>query len=232
LEALAPPFEKTHSFCHHAFGCPMHNPFHAAYVLQKVSPSFVGMKSNEFTVVKRLKPHKTKLAGGVLPLGWFGVSWDIDDDKDFKLKWTGKFWRIESAQGGVIYRAIRFSKLNKLKPRENEKRIEYDPATKTGQIVLDYDGWLVLKRTELAIEESDLDTPLKINIRPVRDYSCEYFRAMLSHPDPSYRQASSIALFSFILGAGFSLIGLPSAVETVWGWLVAIFSFTCDPKGC
>ena len=93
----------------------------------------------ELQQATRLKPATTKLAGGIIPLGWISLSIDALDDIASRRQWTHKLWKITNAQNGAcVYRYMIFT---------NYKKVTFSKEIGKSTIVLDYFAWLQLRWT-------------------------------------------------------------------------------------
>lgn len=116
-----------------------------------------------------------------LPLGWFAISHRYVDDKKERRKAHGEWYRLKSKYG-TIYRVLRFS-----------PRLKGSPRQKVGQVLMDWNGWL-----ELTGYGDDEDGLIEIVVE--RAAWWEYFHLAMSHPDPTYRHNSALAIVGLILG--------------------------------
>ena len=129
---------------------------------------------------KRVAPtEQTEL----MPLGWFAISHRYIEDKKTRRMLHGEWCKIKSAHG-TIYRVLRFS------PRLKGNK------GKDGQILLDWNGYLDL--SDHATQEVEVDLEITLASR------WSYFQLSLSHPDPTYRHNSVLAL----IGVGLGVISL------------------------
>jgi hypothetical protein len=144
----------------------------------------------------RLRPDHVNLPGGPLPLGWFAISTEIEEDVAVRRAGTGKWWRIKSEKG-VIYRTLRFSSIRDL---------IQDPETNNRKIVLDYDAWVSLYGGA-----ENLDLPLNLEIRRINRLIA--FWALYTHPDPAVRIAAWLGYISVALGLLGFILGIYSVFK-------------------
>jgi hypothetical protein len=115
-----------------------------------------------------------------LPQGWCVISYRCFSDRKFRRHAHGRWFQIKSDQG-CVHRVLRFSA--KLRA----------PKKTTGEIVLDWVGWL-----DLNGRDENVDEPLKLRISPVA-----WWRTPLmakAYPDPTVRLAAMLGLISVGLG--------------------------------
>jgi hypothetical protein len=72
-------------------------------------------------------------------------------------------------------------------------QLEGSPAAGTGQVVVDWGGWL-----DLFGRADDVDQPLKLKVSPASWLA--FPRFALAHPDPTIKLAGLLALLSLGLG--------------------------------
>lgn len=119
--------------------------------------------------------------GDELPLGWFVLSYRWVQQTKARRVAHGGCYRITSKYGSV-YRILRF-----------DIDLRYNNAQKVGDMVIDWPAWL-----ELCDRAERVPDDLELTIKPVRGLA--FLRFALKHPDPAYRLASNIAVFSLGLG--------------------------------
>ncbi|MHC3995717.1 hypothetical protein ACXWTF_12905 [Thiomicrolovo sp. ZZH C-3] len=123
-----------------------------------------------------------------LPLGWFALSHRYVGDIKERRKMHGEWFRLKSKEG-TIYRVLRFSPRLKGSERKEE-----------GQLLIDWNGWLDLNGHDTK------DDAIEIEIAKARPW--EYFHLALSHPDPTYRHNSVLAIVGLALGAVSLVVSL------------------------
>jgi hypothetical protein len=142
-------------------------------------------------IFTRISPHAFSTRAE-FPAGWFAVSWRWIAECCHRRRGHGKWCKITSEHGS-IYRVLRFS-----------AELPGSPLAGTGEIVLDWDGWLYLHG-----RADDVDKPLELTVSAARWWAFPQFA--LAHPDPTIRLAGLLALLSVALG-------LLSIVLTVLPW--------------
>jgi len=120
-----------------------------------------------------------------IPVGWFVLPHLLVESMTDRRNLHGKWCCIKSDKG-TVFRVLRFSP--RLKSITN------------AEIVLDWAAWI-----ELNGKEEDVTQPLSLKIEKARWY--QYPKLAISHPEPSYRLASWIAIRSFALGFISVLLG-------------------------
>jgi hypothetical protein len=123
-----------------------------------------------------------------IPAGWFVISHRWIPTKTARRFAHGEWFKLSTPHADV-YRVLRFS-----------PNLEGAPG-KTGQIVLDWPAWL-----DLYGRVEDVDGPLELEITKASWY--EYPRLAISHPDPTFRLSSWIAVISLSLGVVSLLLGV------------------------
>ncbi len=110
------------------------------------------------------------------PLGWFVINYKLFDGKIERRKAHGKWYKIKSEKGQVIYRILRFS-TNLSVVNDNNK------------IVLDWMGWI-----DLNGRDGDEKSPLGLEISKAKFHELIY--CGLSHPDPAFRLSTLLGIIS------------------------------------
>lgn len=128
----------------------------------------------------RLSPTKFAEKASI-PLGWMVISSRCVSSKSERRRTHGKWFRIESAHG-TSYRVLRFS-----------PNLAAPAADHPGKLVLDWPAWL-----ELNGYADDVSTPLQLTITKASLWHLPQVAA--SHPDPTVRISSELALISVVLG--------------------------------
>jgi hypothetical protein len=116
-----------------------------------------------------------------IPVGWFVVSYRWVEDRTARRKSHGKWHRITSEYGSV-YRILRYS-----------VNLKGSASGAEGDMVLDWMGWI-----DLWGRDEDVDRRLALVVRGAHWW--ELPLCGLTHPDPSYRLATVLAVLSVVLG--------------------------------
>jgi hypothetical protein len=116
-----------------------------------------------------------------LPLGWFAISHRYVDGKKGRREAHGEWYRLKSKHG-TVYRVLRFS-----------PRLKGSPKQEVGQLLMDWNGWL-----ELSGYGDSEHEPIEIEVKKAAWW--EYFHLAMSHPDPTYRHNSALAIVGLFLG--------------------------------
>lgn len=120
-----------------------------------------------------------------LPLGWVAISHRYVDDVKQRREMYGEWYRLKSKEG-TIYRVLRFS-----------PRLKGTANAEEGQLLIDYNGWL-----ELTGHSPKRNESVEIEITKAKRW--QYMQLSLSHPDPTYRHNSVLAL----IGVGLGVLSL------------------------
>lgn len=128
-----------------------------------------------------------------LPVGWFVLPHRLIESMAERRRLHGKWCKLKS-ENGTAYRVIRFS-----------PRLKGTNRGDGADIVLDWLAWI-----DLNDRDENVESPLRISIAEARWY--EYPWLAVSHPEPSYRLASWIALVSLMLGG----ISVALGIWSVW----------------
>jgi hypothetical protein len=131
-----------------------------------------------------------------IPAGWFVISHRWMPSKSQRRVAHGRWYKI-AGPGGAIFRILRFS-----------PSLNGSVETKRGEIVIDWPGWL-----DLLGHAENVDIPAPLEISPASRW--KFARLAVSHPDPVYRMAGSLALLSLLLGV-LSLILAAWAIYKVY----------------
>jgi len=115
------------------------------------------------------------------PIGWTVVSHRWVTEKKERRNTHGRWHKI-SSDNGSIYRILRYS-----------VNLKGSNKTNNGEIVLDWIGWI-----DLYGREEEVNEPLNLKIKTVKWW--EIIFCGFSHPDPSYRLATLLAVISVGLG--------------------------------
>ena len=135
------------------------------------------------------------------PLGWFVVRYSWVAEMSIRRKSHGNWYAITSDRNQTIYRMMRYS-----------IDLKANIADKTGEIVLDWVGWI-----DLYDREEKVDGPLRLIIKPVPWWKLP--RVFLRHPDPAIRLSSYLGWGSILLGA--LSLGLTIPWPAIWNCIVA-----------
>lgn len=127
-----------------------------------------------------------------MPIGWFVLPHRLVPDMAERRRLHGRWCKL-STDKGTAYRVLRFS------PRLRSKG---DGAP---EVVLDWAAWI-----DLNGRDENVGGPAEIAIQEARWWA--YPKLATTHPEPSYRLASWIALVS--LGLGLLSVGL--GAWSVW----------------
>ena len=128
-----------------------------------------------------------------IPAGWFVISHRWMGDKKQRRLSHGKWFKIKS-EHTTIYRILRFS-----------PNLEGGPKQNTGQMVLDWPGWI-----DLWGRAEDVDRALDLEFTEAKRW--EYPKMAMSHPDPTHRLAGELGLLSVFLG----LLSVILAMAALW----------------
>jgi len=131
----------------------------------------------------------SECSGTMVGSGWFSVSHHWVASKKLRRVCTGHWFRIRSGSA-TIFRVLRFN-----------AALEHDPNLQSGEIVLDYDGWL-----ELSDFAEDTSKRLPVELEEARWY--EYLHCIVKHPDPAYRLSGWLGIISVALGVLGIILGL------------------------
>jgi hypothetical protein len=134
-----------------------------------------------------------------LPTGWFAISHRWIEPTTARRQGRGRWYSIHNPESGnCIFRALRL---------EPTLRVEAgsENTTPSGEIWIDYDGWLELSGL------AD-DNPRSMPLRICRARWWQTARLAEKHPDPAYRLAARVA---WILGLVSILLGVVSILLTV-----------------
>ena len=116
-----------------------------------------------------------------IPAGWFVVSHRWMPEKSGRRLSHGRWFKIKSAEG-EIFRILRFS-----------ASLEGSPNSGTGQIGVDWPGWL-----DLFGRAENVDGPIELEFSEAHWW--QFPRLAVSHPDPTVRLAGLLGLLSVVLG--------------------------------
>ena len=119
-----------------------------------------------------------------LALGWVAISHRWFEDKQSRRDAYGTIYKIKT-KSGTIYRSLKFS-----------PRLKGSAKSGSGQILLDWQGWINL--CELDTEKSEVE--LKIT----KANMLERVYHSMTHPEPAYRHSMAVAR----IGLYISLISL------------------------
>jgi hypothetical protein len=134
-----------------------------------------------------MKGHFTRVSPAAfaervgIPAGWFVISHRWISDKSTRRLAHGRWFKIKSGEAEV-FRILRFS-----------PNLEGSPAKGTGQIVMDWNGWL-----DLFGRADDVVGPIELEFSEARWW--HFPRLAVSHPDPTVRMSGILALVSVGLG--------------------------------
>lgn len=137
---------------------------------------------NKKMVEAKFNRNPTTEQMDALQIGWFAISYKYISDKKARRKLHGQWCRVQTKYGSV-YRVMKFS--TELKGLADN--------SEDGEILIDWHGWLKLTGYGECEKEA-----IQVNVR--KAYWWEYFHLGLSHPDPTYRQNSVLALIGLFLG--------------------------------
>lgn len=116
-----------------------------------------------------------------IPAGWFVVSHRWMPEKSTRRQSHGRWFKIKSTEG-EIFRILRFS-----------VKLEGSPKSGTGEIVVDWPGWL-----ELFGHAENVDGPIELELSEAHWW--QFPRLAVSHPDPTIRLSGLLGLLSVVLG--------------------------------
>lgn len=116
-----------------------------------------------------------------IPAGWIVISYRWMPKKLDRRLAHGRWFKIKSGEGEV-FRILRFS-----------VNLEGSPASGSGQLVIDWPGWL-----DLLDHAEDTDGPIELEFSEGRWW--QYPRLAISHPDPTIRLSGMLGLLSVALG--------------------------------
>ena len=149
------------------------------------------MKSN----IKQTAPLFTRVNPALLnertelTAGWFVISHRFFETKKERREAHGKWFKITSEHGSV-YRILRFA-----------PQLAGSPKKKTGDVVIDYQGWLALWDCA-----EDVEQPLNLTITRAKWWVTP--KLAVSHPDPIVRLAGALGFQSVALGTIGVILGV------------------------
>ncbi|HUW29349.1 MAG TPA: hypothetical protein VMV97_12145 [Sulfuriferula sp.] len=124
-----------------------------------------------------------------IPAGWFVISHRWMPEKSNRRLSHGRWFKIKSTHGEV-FRILRFS-----------ASLEGSPKAGSGQIVIDWPGWL-----DLFGRADDVDGPIELEFSEARWW--QFPRLAVSHPDPTIRLSGLLGLLSVVLGVLSAILAL------------------------
>ena len=128
----------------------------------------------------RISPAAFAEKVGILA-GWFVISHRWMPEKRHRRLSHGRWFKIKSAEREV-FRILRFS-----------ASLGGSPAKGTGEIVMDWPGWL-----DLFGQAEDVDGPIEVEFTEASWW--QFPRLAVSHPDPTIRLSGLLGLLSVALG--------------------------------